>query len=105
MEIEIEYNKKKEKIVFKEEITFGEDRDILREANLSTIDEEGKVIPKIDQILIGDLRLVAYIIEAPFKIDLETIRSLPNRIGQELVKVLDKILEEDNITKEDIKKS
>ena len=114
MEVEIEYLGKKEKVLLKEELNYGEHNDILKQTQIIEISEEldketnkteSKSISKFNRPLYNELKLVAFIKKAPFEIDLENVRKLPLRTAIVLLNKVEEIDKINIITEDDVKKS
>jgi hypothetical protein len=93
-EIKIEY-KGKEEVVKLRGLTWGEQNDCIRKATTTTRD--GK---QMDEVTLHEQRLLKSIEGAPFPKNIESLRALPNKIGDELFTVMQKL---NSITEEDSK--
>lgn len=106
MEIEIKYNGKKEQVVLKSDIPYGETNDIMKEVYTTEIDEtSGKTFSKFNRPLYNELRLVKFIEKAPFKISLTEIRKLPTATAIKLLNSVEESSAANVITEDEVKKS
>ena len=87
--VEINWNNKKEKVKMKK-LNFGENLDLRNECmKLTVLGGQEKI--ELDQKKMSEQSLLRSIVEAPFTIDLESIRSLEPEDGEKLLSTFNEL--------------
>lgn len=87
-EFEIDWNGKKEKVMIKR-LTFGESNDLQDEVTAVKMVGTQRIL-ELKQGKMKTLLVKKCVVSAPFKLDIATIRDLPNTVGELIHNEVDK---------------